>query len=60
MDGLIQNVRYGDLSERLYISENALKYRVKKILSLSGGMDRDSLTALAGKYLTGGNGGNGR
>ena len=58
--GLIQNVRYGDLSERLYISENALKYRVKKILSLSGGMDRDSLTALAGKYLTGGNGGNGR
>jgi hypothetical protein len=44
----------------LYISENALKYRVKNILSLSGGMDRDSLTALAGKYLTGGNGGNGR
>ena len=53
--GLIQNVRYGDLSERLYISENALKYRVKKILSLSGGMDRDSLTALARKYLSGGN-----
>ena len=49
--GLIRNARYADLSENLYISENTLKCRIKKLLSFSGGMSRKSLMKLAKKYI---------
>ena len=49
--GLIRNARYADLSENLYISENTLKCRIKKLLSFSGGMSRKSLMTLAKKYI---------
>ncbi|MGI6570135.1 MAG: substrate-binding domain-containing protein [Caldicoprobacterales bacterium] len=51
ISGLMQNIAYGALSEILYISESALKYRVKKLLSYTGGIKRSEFVDLLNKYL---------
>lgn len=51
LGGLFSGSRYFALSEELDISENTVKYRIKRMIGLSRVSGRDELLALVGDYL---------
>ncbi len=48
---LSEGISYSDAASRLYIAENTLKYRLKRMLELSECQTKKELLALVGKYL---------
>ncbi len=51
LKGIFQRAKYSSLSERLHSSENTIKYRVKRMISLAHKENRDELIALLKEYL---------
>ncbi|MBE6551390.1 MAG: hypothetical protein E7665_04570 [Ruminococcaceae bacterium] len=49
---LLEDISYSDAASRLYIAENTLKYRLKRMLELSECQTKKELLALVGKYLS--------
>ena len=52
LQGLVSQQKYIDLAEHLHISENTVKYRLKKMLSLSGQTSREDLLRLLTRYFS--------
>ncbi len=51
LKGLSQSLRYTDLADLCFLSENTVKYRVKRMQNLAGQRCRPDLLHLAGRYL---------
>ena len=49
---LKEDISYSDAASRLYIAENTLKYRLKRMLELSECQTKKELLDLVGRYLT--------
>ena len=51
LEGLYEGEKYSILADRLFTSENALKYRIKRMLTLLGKENKDDLVGLLAEYL---------
>lgn len=51
INGLINDIPYDKLSEMIFLSNSALRYRLKKIFSLTGCDNKSALTKVLKKYL---------
>jgi len=49
--GLFNNLSYDALSESLYLSETAFKYRLQKLFHIAGVSSRQELTGVIAKYI---------
>lgn len=45
------NISYQNISELLFITENTLKYRIKRLKELLGVSHKSEMTALLSKYM---------
>ena len=54
LDCLLSGLTTEQIAERCFLTEGAVKYRIKKILSDSGAEDKQQIIALLKKYLPGG------
>jgi DNA-binding CsgD family transcriptional regulator len=50
--GLMENRRYGELAEGLGISENTVKYRIKRMLGIARLPKREDLIRLLVRYIS--------
>lgn len=51
LHSLIKNEKYIDVADRLHVSENTVKYRIKRLLNLANLDSRSKLTELMKDYL---------
>lgn len=51
LEGLLSGESHGALAERLYISESTLRYRLKRLLNLSGFADTEAMLLTVRRYL---------
>ena len=49
--GLYENIPYPQLSERVFVTENTLKYRVKRMMGICGVKSKEELSTLLFGYL---------
>ncbi|MDW7657711.1 MAG: substrate-binding domain-containing protein [Bacillota bacterium] len=52
LDGLFKHTKYSQLSEALYLADNALKYRIRRMVSWLHLRSRPELVALLSSYLS--------
>jgi DNA-binding LacI/PurR family transcriptional regulator len=52
LEGLMTHTTYGELADRLYLAENALKYRIKRMLARLQQDNRQDLLAILSSYLS--------
>jgi DNA-binding LacI/PurR family transcriptional regulator len=52
LEGLFASTTYSDLAERLYLAENALKYRIRRMISWLSVDNRTELSRLLSAYLS--------
>ena len=53
LDSLLQEENYSSIAQKCFLSENAVKYRIKRLINHSGAPDRPGMIALLKKYISG-------
>ncbi len=51
LDGLARELSYEQIAESCFLTQNAVKYRIKNLITGSGAMDKGHMTALFRKYI---------
>jgi hypothetical protein len=51
LEGIANAIPYSTLSQQLYTSENAIKYRIKRLLKISGITSKEVLFSLLSTYF---------
>ncbi len=53
LNGLIKNLTYEAISDKCFLTEGSVKYRIKNLVAASGAIDKTSMIKLLKKYING-------